>query len=274
MDDPYSQYTFISEAVSRVANHSPQPRGGYLPPKSFKEISFGDDEFIDRKGENIPPGTVGLAVDYLTRFMLFGNLENAFYISSLGVDKYCEYVGSKDIIPDFVANLYNIAGLDRKSIQAAVNTVKFDVFFRSGYQESYADIARSVIDVDKLTANHIKRLVERSIAMLKSFGKPVDKEMVFIHSYNDILTHGDADYLVDDIIIDMKVSTKPITSKQTLQIFLYYLMGRHEVDDKDYQKLKRIGIINPRMNKAFVYNPADLDPAIYRHILHGVKLDT
>lgn len=60
-----------------------QPYGGYLNKKQF-EIIIIDDGKILNETENIHASLVGLAVDYLTRFMMGTAVNEAFRISLQG----------------------------------------------------------------------------------------------------------------------------------------------------------------------------------------------
>lgn len=46
-----------------------QPRGGYINPKAFKSQSLGDGMDTLNPDENVHASLIGLAVDYMTRFM-------------------------------------------------------------------------------------------------------------------------------------------------------------------------------------------------------------
>ena len=60
-----------------------QPYGGYLNKKQF-DITIIDNEEILNETENIHASLVGLAVDYLTRFMMGTSVKEAFKISLEG----------------------------------------------------------------------------------------------------------------------------------------------------------------------------------------------
>ena len=83
-----SEETFISgirdgklgSSVTQRIKKVKQPRGGYIQPKQFTTISLGDG--IDAmKEENASAGLVGMAVDYLTRFITGTPVKDAFAIS-------------------------------------------------------------------------------------------------------------------------------------------------------------------------------------------------
>lgn len=56
----------VTQRIAQVK----QPRGGYVnPTKMLANISLGVQPPFDSKAENVSPGLVGIAVDYLTRVM-------------------------------------------------------------------------------------------------------------------------------------------------------------------------------------------------------------
>lgn len=61
-----------------------QPRGGYINLNSMEIIQCGDGIEALHSEENIRANLIGLAVDYLTRFMSVTPLEEAFKISFVG----------------------------------------------------------------------------------------------------------------------------------------------------------------------------------------------
>ena len=62
-----------------------QPRGGYVPVRNFKKIKLDDEKELNSE-ENISPILVGLAVDYMTRYLLSRDAKVAFNISLRGAD--------------------------------------------------------------------------------------------------------------------------------------------------------------------------------------------
>lgn len=69
----------VTKRISMVK----QPYGGYLNKKQF-EVTIIDDGRTLNEVENIHASLVGLAVDYLTRFMMGTPVEEAFKISLQG----------------------------------------------------------------------------------------------------------------------------------------------------------------------------------------------
>ena len=73
-----------------------QPDGGYLPICSFTIKNYQDNKILNPR-ENIRANYIGLAVDYLTRYKITKNIEEAFDISLLGAKiLYQQYGRYKD----------------------------------------------------------------------------------------------------------------------------------------------------------------------------------
>ncbi len=60
------------------------PRGGYIKPSSFEQINMEDQGSLNPV-ENVPPTTMGMVVDYLTRFATGAPVREAFEISLKGL---------------------------------------------------------------------------------------------------------------------------------------------------------------------------------------------
>ena len=245
-------------SVTQRIKEIQQPKGGYLPIKSFKKIEIFDDTFL-LPDENIHASLVGLSVDYLTRFSLDGNAENAFHISSLGASVIKQNKLATKLINQ-------VTDLNDESIIAACKLSGFDVCFRSspmGY--------RPVEDInpDRATIHNIKTMVERSVAFVKRYGPITHNELTFKGGYTPVVDSGDGDFLTKDTIWDFKVSTSAPTTKHTLQILMYYIMGLHSVHGY-YKDIKNIGFFNPRLNTVYLCPVATIDPNIIEDIEDNV----
>ena len=62
-----------------------QPRGGYIKVSAFDTIPMDDDVILNSE-ENISASVIGMAVDYLTRFVMGNDIKEAFKISLLGAN--------------------------------------------------------------------------------------------------------------------------------------------------------------------------------------------
>ncbi len=240
-------------SVTQRIKEIKQPKGGYLNIKNFEVTTFSDNFTLEK--ENINPSTVGLAVDYLTRFMLEGDIQKAFEISIMGAF----LVGQ---LQNAAILLNNIYGLDSRSISCACKMCGYDVAFRSGVQHFNGV---NHINPDNDTINNIRIMVLRSINFAERFGPITKYGFTFDGGYTHTINAGDGDFLTKDTLWDFKVSRKEPTSKYTLQILIYYIMGKHSAF-RYYDDIKNIGLFNPRLNKMYIYNMENIDENIIREI--------
>ena len=94
-----------------------QPRGGYIPLSIFDEIQFWDDKEISEVSSGVK-AIQGMAVDYLTRFLLGQAKEAAFGISLLGAQIVSSAAEATKL-------LQNIKGIDDYSGSYTANYEDF-----------------------------------------------------------------------------------------------------------------------------------------------------
>lgn len=245
-----------------------QPWGGYIRPSSFTIRTINDGKTLNPI-ENVHSTIIGMAVDYLTRFIMGTPKNEAFKISLQGATiagyiyaKHSHKIASKFFLKVMGNKLLKVAkkllseikGLDNNSIINACKLVTFDVWYRNlegailakGYYE---------INPDESTIQNIRIMVERSVSFFKEYG-PITKDGFTFENpvtgiensgYTSIVDAGDGDFLTKDTLWDFKVSKSKLTSRHTLQLLMYWIMGQHsgQVIFKDITKL---GIFNPRLN--------------------------
>lgn len=238
-------------SVTRFIESVKQPRGGFLKPGDFAITKYDDGKTLN-PNENIIPQLVGMAVDYLSRFMMTGDAVESFDISIKGATAVRKLKQALKLVDE-------INGLDDKSIIAACELVKFDVAFRAG-PARYTPYDKSL--PDKSTIENIRILVERTVTFLKT-RKNLEMHVTFRGGYSDIISTGDADFADDIAIWDLKVSNKRPTSKQVLQVIIYQILYNRA--DKDRQ-LTSAGIFNPRFNCSYLYDLNDMNVIHYRTI--------
>ena len=235
-----------------------QPMGGYLPIKLFSTEMLNDGIVLNEE-ENIHPSLVGLAVDYLTRFMSGDSVEQAFNISTLG---------AKIIDMQHTASALKstVKGLDDISIISACKLAGFDVCFRASVT-GYKPIEE--INPDKDTIENIRTMVNRCLTFWKKYGPVINSGPTFEGGYTEIVTAGDGDYVTRDTLWDFKVSRKPPTSKNTLQILMYYVMGLHSVHGY-FKNLTYLGFFNPRLNTVYICDVSVIPKETIKEIENNV----
>lgn len=232
--------------VTERAKKFKQPYGGFIPVKSLNKLKIDDGCTLNEE-ENIHPSIVGLAVDYLTRFMISNDAESVFSISMKGaciLDAYKRtiFIKYKNKAKKLIKKITSID--NDETIIAACKLSGFDICYRASVT-GYKPIEK--INPDKNTVENIRIMVKRSLKFLKDYGPVVKSEFTFEGGYTYIISSGDGDYLTEDGLWDFKVSKGNFTSKQTLQILIYYLMGLKSIHE-EFWNVKKIGLFNPRKN--------------------------
>ena len=231
-----------------------QPYGGYIRPSSFVKTEFNDD--ITLFEENLHVSTMGLVVDYLTRYSLGASPEKAFHISILGAKVVEEETAA-------IALLNNIDGLTDLSITSACQLCGFDVAFRAGkvwYTKKYYEI-----NPDDKTISNIRTMVNRSISFFEKYGPITCDGFTFQGGYTATVTSGDGDFLTADTLWDFKVSYQAPKSAHTLQLLMYYIMGCHSIH-QEFKQIEYLGIFNPRLNCVYRFKLSELSQDIISEV--------
>jgi len=232
-----------------------QPRGGYLPPKDFAVRQIADGNIVDLSNENIHSVLVGLAVDYLTRLILYRNPLQAFKISIMGA----ALIGEEN---QALKKATSIKELNSKAIIAACQLAGYDVCFRAG--PMWYKPVNGIVPND-LTVKNIKVMVNRSLAFFKEYGPVVKDGFTFEGGYTKTVNTGDGDFITANTLWDFKVSKDEPKSAHTLQLLMYYIMGQHSVN-KDLHGITQLGIFNPRLNKIYIKPISEIPSEIIKQI--------
>lgn len=244
----------MSSVTARIKQVK-QPYGGYIRPSSMEVTAFDDGKSLNTI-ENVHSSIIGMAVDYMTRFMLGTDVTNAFKIPIIGAEM-AENLTAKKAKKEIEGYLNRIKGLDDESITNACKAVTFDVWYRSPMEAIYAKGADET-NPDKDTIANIRILVERSLSFWEKYGPiKVDGFTFEEKGYTKTVNTGDGDFLTEDTMWDFKVSKSAPQSKHTLQLLMYYIMGIHS-GKPEFQSIKKIGIFNPRLNKVYQYDMSNV----------------
>ncbi len=256
----------MSSVTQRIAMIK-QPRGGYIKPSQFSAVKF-EDNLTLYDNENIHSSVIGIAVDYLTRFSMGTSVQDSFNISYTGAcmaEKLCK----KNSIKTANNLLSGITGLDDRSITNACKLVTYDTWYRNpigaltakGVEETNPNIE---------TIRNIRILVERSMNFWNEYGPIVKDGFTFApNGYTQIVDSGDGDYLTADTLWDFKVSKSKPTSKHTLQLLMYWIMGQHS-GQEIYRDICKIGIFNPKLNMAFLLDVSTITDDVITEVEKNV----
>ena len=219
------------------------------------------DNFSLNTKENIPANYVGLAVDYLTRFRVIGNVQEAFDIPILGAKILFHNYGMHK---ESLHCLKLLRLVKTGDISAAVQLTTYDDVYRAGI----VDLPK--LSPDAATIKNIEIMVNRGVSFLKHCSTEIKTGLNFKGGYTDIVVNGDCDYLTNNSLIDFKVLRGNVTNNHTLQILMYYLMGLHSIHSSEFQKVKWLAIFNPRKNVVYYINVRRIPEAVINEVLRDV----
>lgn len=228
--------------VTQLANKTKQPYGGYIRVRDLiKDIK--EDYIVLYEDENVSPIVMGIAVDYLVRFLLTGDKEKTFYPARMGASN----VGETKM---FNKLLKSVKKLDSKTIITVIKLSGFDVAFRAG-PGFYVPV--KTIKPNKDAVNNLRVMVERVLSVVEDHPPLISTDVVFPTPISNNIITGDIDLITGDTLWDIKTSIKPPTSKHTLQLALYYFIGK-KLSLEEFDNVRYIGIINPRLNIVYRYD--------------------
>lgn len=278
-------------SVTKTISNTSQPRGGYLPVSIMDYIQLEDNIVLNPK-ENVSPQLVGLVVDYLSRFIMICKHWNEFSTSLTGVTiqdisdkeaawsafsislqgaRLAEQFGHNNTIA-ISTNLVSCIKreLDDDSIINACKLVSFDAWYRNKLIAARYPLTYDTISPDKETIENIRVMVNRSINFFNDYGPITAEGFTFEpDGYTDTVSTGDGDYLTKDTLWDFKVSKSKPSKDDTLQILMYYIMGKHS-GKEEFETIENIGIFNPRLNTIYKINAASIDKGLIKEIEDNV----
>ena len=239
--------------VMAVVKSTKQPRGGYINWKTM-DLEYIDDG-ITLNEEDISPITMGLVVDYLTRWRVTGDIEDAFHVSISGSRRF----GHED---DGRRLLSGIRDMSDASIVNACRLVAYDTCARAAVMPP--DEALTVTP-SKGTMDNIRTMVDRGLRFFDRFGPVVSSGFNLLGGYSGKIDRGDFDYATMDTLWDFKVSKRDPDKDDTLQLLIYYLMGRRSIHPF-FGTIHRIGIFNPRLNNVYTLDIGKIPVSVIRTI--------
>lgn len=244
-------------SVTRRAKSVKQPRGGYIPLRTMEATVY--DDGIVLGPETVAPDIAGLAVDYLTRLQTTGDPEEAFFISLRGA----EMLGRTEEAEGYLSG---IKGSDDTSIRNACRIVWFDSIVRGAVPVGDPED----ISPDAATCSNIRTMVGRTVSFYEKVGPVVSDAPTFRGGYTETVDNGDGDLVTEDTFWDIKTSKNPPKTVHTLQLAMYWIMGRRSVNP-ELRRLERIGIYNPRLNTSWTLDmgkvPEETIEAIERDVI-------
>lgn len=248
--------TTVTKRIRQIT----QPYGGYLPLKAFTQKALNDGNVLAAQ-ENIHGIIIGLAIDYMTRFLTGTPKEEAFDISLKGI----AIAASRDekVLKEAERYFYLIEGNDKVSIVNACKLVIFDVWCRNPIGASGAKTAKDT-NPDDDTVRNISIMLQRSVDFFNKYGI-IRSGFTFEGGYTSKVSAGDGDFLTKDTLWDLKVIKDKPSSKHTLQLLMYWIMGIHSVYP-EFKNIKKLGFYNPRSNVVLTCDLSKVSDAVIKTV--------
>lgn len=273
----------IKKPVSAIVNIPKiQPHGGFIPPKDMavKQFESKTNNYEQLIGviskleeKTLSPQSFGLVFDYLLRTEMAIIFKvrpaeaviDAFKVSFLGASEIDKFNDAKALAFELI-KCYSVddwkSRLDYlKVAQIASELVVYDAVFRAGYYNPDAQPPK-VSNGDKEELELMLRATEYHLLKNEDV---IEFGFGFTAEGAENLLPSDGDILTKTSIIDIKCSKNEPTSKHTLQLLLYYILGLHE-RPSDFKTLQYIKILNPRLGKVYSYEIAKVSVETFKHI--------
>lgn len=246
-------------SVTQRIKFATQPQGGFIPVTKFCKHIYTDNIKINmQKYSGIYSPLIGLTVDYLSRYFFCGNTkEEAFDISLKGAKLSCELNIALELL-----ELINKDDLN-STILAAIKLVCYDEAYRTGnFSGIITDVPDSLID-------DIRILLDRCAIFFENYGPVVNTQCTFEGGYSALISSGDGDFLTNDTLWDMKCSKYNMTTQNSLQLAMYYLMGYNSIHN-EFKNIKYLGIFNPILNTVWTVDINSISNKVFYDICHEI----
>ena len=230
-----------------------QDDGGFVPKSLFAVEKYEDYWEISEISGSLA-SIQGMAVDYLVRFMMSKNVHEAFDISIKGAIAIDHMNGNNNEYHNILRLLDGVTGLDEESIKNACKIVCYDTAYRRGPMTFQPP---ENIEWNQSLYSNIKILVERTLFFLEQKGPVIKDGFTFEGGYTDLVSRGDGDYLTKDMLIDLKVSKHSFSTKWSLQLLMYFILGIHSVYT-EFQTIDKLCIFNPYLNQSCICEIKDI----------------
>lgn len=115
------------------------------------------------------------------------------------------------------------------------------------------------------TLFNVRLMITRMVRFLSEYGPVIKSGFTMDGGYTDIVSSGDGDFLTEDTLWDVKTSKFSPKASDTLQVLMYYIMGKHSWNES-FQKIQSIGIVNPRLNSIWTIDAAQVPHSVIEEV--------
>lgn len=290
----------VTQRIAQYNRTVGQPRGGLVKPSSMTVASVRDEHGqLDHTVENLHPSVVGTATDYLVRLARIRTSEadilyavrNVFHVSLRGAARIDAVHAAPGVTEAAAKALGSLAFdedaqgsavvvIDENTVRVACQLAGYDVGARNDPSLWNPGHGAEGPIPSETTVAHITIMLARTQTFFEAYG-PVTKDGFIFTApelvlqgdrggYTNLVDSGDGDFLTADTLWDMKISANKPTKDHTLQLLMYFLMGKAS-GLPEFEQLTHVGLINPRLGAvhrlAVADVPADVIDVIRRDVI-------
>ncbi|EEJ72043.1 hypothetical protein [Lactobacillus ultunensis] len=243
------------------------PSNKIIRSSAFTAKQLSTTGMISKDEETISAGSVGTMVDYLTRSILLAD-DHAFDVANIQLKKdFDQGLVSPDDLVKVVDEEEQLKEIAKATSE--INDVPDEVFKIARDVCAWEEAYRSGMYVkpetypDRITISHIREMLKRVEHFFEEYGWPTKD--AFIASTKNNCLAGEGDYLLKDILVDLKVS-----NAQSMQIYwvrqllVYYTLGFY--NHFNDEQINCLMIYNARTDTVYFVKIADIDKTVFDFI--------
>ena len=117
---------------------------------------------------------------------------------------------------------------------------------------------------DEKVLEETNNKISKDPVKVKTFTEE-DRYFTLDGAYTDIITIGDGDFLTENTVWDFKVSKHDPNKDHTLQLLIYYIMGKKS-NNPEFKTVRNLGIFNPRLNKVYLLAISDVPTEVIAEV--------
>ena len=260
--------TTIPNSITRFAKQAKSlPLDRIIRPSEFHVDHLSKDALIPEDDETITPSNFGTLLDYLTRYILLGDI-NAFDLPNIELKRYLdaglissdyfdEIMDKEKSLEPLVEKAANIDEIPDEVFNIGLDICAWAIAFRSGTYR------KPVNYPNQITIENLKLMLKRIEMFFWKYGRP--SVTAFTASTKNGYLSGDGDYLLSHTIIDLKASNKTTMQPYWVrQLLLYYTLGFY--NHFNDRVIKRLMIYNARVDTVFYINVSKIDKSVFEFV--------
>ncbi len=272
-------------SVSELVDNIEQPAFGILPISYFERKELRQDSYVLTNKSSIPAIHLGLIVDYCVKYILGVKLSDILHVEYAGYAEHIRVSAIRffDSISEQALTQIYIED-ERKNIclsdfvSRVENAETFEEFVTNMlYVIQYGDFIRNIrfafnrvgeVFTTKLSEDEIRDILiffMRTQSWIGTFDKVVPMYKFKPYGYNNTVTSGEGDFCTENTLWDLKVSNGEPTTKDTLQLLIYYIMAKHS-GNKLYKNVNSIGVYNPKLDATWLCDMSKVDSRIVNRV--------